>query len=72
MSAAGRRDQGVTRAPRSDGIANREKILTAALRTLQRDMTEPMAVIAQDAGVGVGTLYRHFQDREALLNALQR
>jgi AcrR family transcriptional regulator len=61
----------VTRARRSDGVANREKILTAALRTLQRDVTEPMAVIAQEAGVGVGTLYRHFPDREALLDALQ-
>jgi len=60
-----------TRAPRSDGVANREKILAAALRTLQRDATEPMAVIAQQAGVGVGTLYRHFRDRDALLVALQ-
>ncbi len=59
------------RAPRSDGIANREKVLTAALRTLQRDPTAPMAVVAQEAGVGVGTLYRHFRDRESLLVALQ-
>ncbi|MEU5909163.1 TetR family transcriptional regulator [Micromonospora sp. NPDC047527] len=53
------------RAPRSDGVANREKVLAAALRTLQRDMTAPMAVVAQEAGVDVGTLYRHFRDREA-------
>ncbi len=61
----------MSRAPRSDGIANREKVLTAALRTLQRDVTAPMAVVAQEAGVGVGTLYRHFRDRDALLAALQ-
>lgn len=61
----------MSRAPRSDGIANREKVLTAALRALQRDVTAPMAVIAQEAGVGVGTLYRHFRDRDALLAALQ-
>ncbi|WP_433131161.1 TetR/AcrR family transcriptional regulator [Micromonospora sp. CA-240977] len=61
----------MSRAPRSDGVANREKVLTAALRTLQRDVTAPMAVVAQEAGVGIGTLYRHFRDREALLVALQ-
>ncbi|SES16654.1 transcriptional regulator, TetR family [Lentzea xinjiangensis] len=61
----------MSRAPRKDGIANREKILVAALRTLQRDITAPMAVVAQEAEVGIGTLYRHFRDRNALLDALQ-
>ncbi|MBP2334839.1 AcrR family transcriptional regulator [Saccharothrix coeruleofusca] len=61
----------MSRAPRKDGIANREKILVAALRTLQRDVTAPMAVVAQEAGVGAGTLYRHFRDRNDLLAALQ-
>ncbi|SDF40775.1 transcriptional regulator, TetR family [Lentzea fradiae] len=61
----------MSRAPRKDGIANREKILVAALRTLQRDVTAPMADVAQEAGVGPGTLYRHFRDRNALLDALQ-
>ncbi|MFD6566608.1 TetR/AcrR family transcriptional regulator [Micromonospora profundi] len=61
----------MSRAPRSDGLANREKILAAALRTLQRDSTAPMAAVAQEAGVGVGTLYRHFRDRDALLVALE-
>ncbi|MFY1669545.1 TetR/AcrR family transcriptional regulator [Plantactinospora sp. WMMB334] len=61
----------MSRAPRSDGIANREKVLAAALRTLQRDVTAPMALIAQEAGVGVGTLYRHFRDRDDLVVALQ-
>ncbi|MEU8167125.1 TetR/AcrR family transcriptional regulator [Micromonospora sp. NPDC049004] len=61
----------MSRAPRSDGVANREKVLAAALRTLQRDLAAPMAVVAREAGVGVGTLYRHFRDREALLVALQ-
>lgn len=61
----------MSRAPRKDGIANREKILTTALRTLRQDPAAPMAVIAGQAGVGVGTLYRHFPDRTALLDGLQ-
>lgn len=61
----------MSRAPRSDGLANREKLLVAALRALQRDVTTPMSAIAQEAGVGVGTLYRHFPDRQSLLDALQ-
>jgi AcrR family transcriptional regulator len=61
----------VSRAPRRDAVANREKLLLAALGTLRRDGTAPMSVIAGEAGVGVGTLYRHFRDREALLDALQ-
>jgi AcrR family transcriptional regulator len=71
MTAAHPRGTTVSRAPRSDGIANREKVLTTALRTLQRDATAPMSVVAEEAGVGVGTIYRHFRDREALLVALQ-
>ena len=31
----------------------------------------PLAVIAAEAGVGVGTLYRSYADREALLHALE-
>ncbi|UQU62750.1 TetR/AcrR family transcriptional regulator [Couchioplanes caeruleus] len=61
----------MSRAPRRDAVANREKLLLAALGTLRRDGTAPMSVIAGEAGVGVGTLYRHFRDREALLDALR-
>src|SRR3569833_3678192 len=61
----------MSRAPRSDGIANREKVLAAALRPPQRDVTVPLSVIAEEVGVGFGLLYRHFRDRDALLDALQ-
>lgn len=59
------------RAPRSDALANREKLLAAAAAAIKaRGMGVPMAEIAEQAGVGNGTLYRHFPTRERLLNAL--
>jgi AcrR family transcriptional regulator len=59
------------REQRSDVARNREALVRAAIGALHRDGSHvPMATIAADAGVGVGTLYRHFQDREALLNFL--
>jgi AcrR family transcriptional regulator len=61
------------RGPRRDAADNRDKVLTAAAAAVLREGTAaPMATIAADAGVGVGTLYRHFPSREALLNALTR
>lgn len=59
------------RQPRRDALRNRERILDAAT-TLIRSRGEkvPMAQIAERAGVGVGTLYRHFPTREDLLGAL--
>jgi AcrR family transcriptional regulator len=57
---------------RSDALFNREKILTAAADTLAaRGHNVPLAEIAQAAGVGVGTLYRGFADRTALMHALE-
>jgi len=59
------------RGPRSDAIANRERVLAAAaLAVKARGEKVPMAEIAQQAGVGVGTLYRHFPTRESLLAGL--
>lgn len=59
------------RQPRSDALRNRERILTAATELVRRDGEKvAMAQIAEHAGVGVGTLYRHFPDREDLLAAL--
>jgi AcrR family transcriptional regulator len=61
----------VTRRPRSDAAANRERILAAATVAVRRDGERvPMATIAQEAGVGIGTLYRHYPTRGALLAAL--
>ena len=52
-------------------LANRERVLDAATELVRRDGEKvPMADIAGRAGVGVGTVYRHFATREALLGAL--
>ena len=57
---------------RSDALFNREKILAAAAETLAaRGQNVPLAEIAGAAGVGVGTLYRGFPDRTALMHALE-
>ncbi len=53
---------------RSDAAANRERILAAATIAVRRDGERvPMATIADEAGVGIGTLYRHYPTRPALL-----
>ena len=58
---------------RRDAADNRERVLAAAAAAVRREGTAvPMATIAADAGVGVGTVYRHFPSREALLGALTR
>jgi AcrR family transcriptional regulator len=59
------------RQPRRDALLNRERVLDAAVELVRRDGEKvPMAQIAAHAGVGVGTLYRHFATREELLGAL--
>jgi AcrR family transcriptional regulator len=56
---------------RSDAAANRQRILAAATVAVRRDGEKvPMATIAEEAGVGIGTLYRHYPTRPALLAAL--
>jgi AcrR family transcriptional regulator len=56
---------------RSDAVANRERILDAAAVAIRREGPKvPIATIAKDAQVGVGTLYRHFPTRAALFTAL--
>jgi AcrR family transcriptional regulator len=58
---------------RRDALENREKILrTAAGLMARRGHNVPLTEIADAAGVGVGTFYRGFPDREALLDELQR
>lgn len=61
----------VARRLRSDAAANRERILAAATIAVRRDGERvPMATIADEAAVGIGTLYRHYATRPALLAAL--
>ncbi|MCK9904230.1 TetR family transcriptional regulator [Parafrankia colletiae] len=53
---------------RSDARRNRELIVTTASTLLtRRGSAASMEEIARAAGLGVGTLYRHFPDRQALL-----
>jgi len=71
MSEAPTRARRDARRLRSDAAANRERILAAATIAVGRDGERvPMARIAEEAGVGVGTLYRHYPTRPALLAAL--
>jgi AcrR family transcriptional regulator len=60
-----------SRRPRSDGQRNRAQIVqrTAELFN-ERGVEVPMEEIAQHAGVGTGTLYRHFPDRSSLTRAV--
>ncbi|PZG21867.1 TetR/AcrR family transcriptional regulator [Nonomuraea aridisoli] len=56
---------------RADARRNRDKIVEAAAEIVaERGVTVPMELIARRAGVGVGTLYRRFPDRDALITAI--
>ena len=59
------------REQRSDAAHNRDALVRAATAAVHREGPHvPMATIATDAGVGIGTLYRHFPARQDLLNFL--
>lgn len=59
------------RKPRADVQRNRAALLEAAQRHFLRDgVGTSLEAVAKEAGVGPGTLYRHFPTREALLAAL--
>jgi AcrR family transcriptional regulator len=56
---------------RADARRNRDQILAAAKAMFARQGPDvPMEEIAREAGVGVGTLYRRFPDRQALIRAV--
>ena len=58
---------------RADAQRNRARLLEAAVRAFSQDGPEvTLDAIARDAGVGIGTLYRHFPTREALVEAAYR
>jgi AcrR family transcriptional regulator len=59
---------------RADARRNRERLLAAAVRAFTdgSDADVTLDSIAKDAGVGIGTLYRHFPTREALVEAAYR
>ncbi len=63
--------QRAVRAERSDALANRQRILEAAREVFaRRGLSAEVREIAERAGVGIGTLYRHFESREGLLAVL--
>jgi AcrR family transcriptional regulator len=58
---------------RSDARRNRDRLLDAAVRAFSQDGPDvTLDAIAKEAGVGIGTLYRHFPTREALVEATYR
>ncbi|MFQ3561331.1 TetR/AcrR family transcriptional regulator [Streptomyces gramineus] len=57
---------------RKDARDNRDRILAAARAELSAATSASLSAIARTAGVGIGTLYRHFPTREALIMELYR
>lgn len=66
-------DQMRRRRPRSDGRKNRERLLETARTAFGAgEIDIPLDEIARRTGVGIGTLYRHFPNRDALIEAVYR
>jgi AcrR family transcriptional regulator len=61
------------RKPRADATRNRERVLEAAKAVFSAGGPDAsLEAVAKRAGVGIGTLYRHFPTREALFEAVYR
>ena len=59
------------RTPRADAQRNRLRLLTAAYAAFaEKGAAASLDEIAREAGVGIGTLYRHFPTRDALVQAV--
>jgi AcrR family transcriptional regulator len=72
---AGETSQGATgeRPLRRDAERNRQRILAAAAEVFsERGLDATLDDVARAAGVGIGTVYRRFPDKEALVAALFR
>ncbi|HEU0205737.1 MAG TPA: TetR/AcrR family transcriptional regulator [Pseudolysinimonas sp.] len=58
---------------RADAARNRERLIEAASAAFSSGAEQvSLEAIARDAGVGIGTLYRHFPTREALVEVVHR
>jgi AcrR family transcriptional regulator len=58
---------------RADAQLNRDRLLEVAVRAFSHDGPDvTLESIASEAGVGIGTLYRHFPTRQALIEAAYR
>jgi AcrR family transcriptional regulator len=63
----------IVRKPRADAVRNRERVLEAAKAVFSAGgAVASLEAVARRAGVGIGTLYRHFPTREALYEAVYR
>src|SRR5580698_3753892 len=70
---ATKRSQPAPRKTRADAERNRDRILEVAKSAFTKFGAEAsLDEIARQAGVGAGTLYRHFPSREALIEAVYR
>ena len=68
-----KRFQPAPRKPRTDALRNRERILEVAKGAFtRRGADASLDDIAKQAGVGAGTLYRHFPTRDALIEAVYK
>lgn len=62
-----------TRKPRADAERNRSRLIDAAKAVFaERGGAASLEEVARTAGVGIGTLYRHFPTRDALIEAVYR
>jgi AcrR family transcriptional regulator len=67
------RSEKTTRRLRADKVRNRERVLEAAKAVFSAGGPDAsLEAVARRAGVGIGTLYRHFPTREALFEAVYR
>jgi len=70
---ATKRSQSAARKPRADAQRNRDRVLEVAKQAFTRSGADAsLDDIARQAGVGAGTLYRHFPTRDELLEAVYR
>ena len=68
-----KKPEATKRQPRSDGARNRARLVAAAKVVFaKRGPAATLEEIARKAEVGIGTLYRHFPTRDALIEAVYR
>lgn len=66
-------DKKLSRRPRADAVRNRDRLVEAARTVFSAGAAEAsLEAVARTAGVGIGTLYRHFPTRETLFEAVYR
>jgi AcrR family transcriptional regulator len=73
VERTGHEPAAAVRKPRADGLRNRERLVEAAKAGFA-DVGSDVSLdeIARRAGVGIGTLYRHFPTRDAIVEAVYR